>query len=251
MRKYVSFSTLILSLLTNMSCDQSKKKEEISTINDTITSKKDLPEKSVSTADIKNKPTDFVPKSYVVFEKIFGDLNKDGSEDCVLIIKGTDKTKFVNDESRGELDRNRRGIIVLFNKNGNYELATKNYDCFSSENEEGGVYYAPELGFEITKGNLYISYAHGRYGYWAYTFRYQNSDLELIGYDDSDNRGPVINSETSINYLTRTKIVKVNTNDNADSGEEIFEKTVSKINRTKLIRLSEIEDFDELRMSED
>ena len=76
MRKYVSFSTLILLLLTNMSCDQSKKKEEISKINDTITSKKDLPEKSYTTTDIKNKPTDFVPKSYVVFEKIFGDLDR-------------------------------------------------------------------------------------------------------------------------------------------------------------------------------
>ena len=34
----------------------------------------------------------FLPKGYVVFEKINGDLNKDGIEDCVLIIKGTDKS---------------------------------------------------------------------------------------------------------------------------------------------------------------
>lgn len=246
MRNYISFSSIILSLIINTGCDKSKSKEETSKISDTITAKTNLAEKPISTSEIKNQPIDFVPKGYVVFDKIFGDLNKDGLQDCVLIIKGTDKSKFVNDEYQGELDRNRRGIIVLLNKNGNYELATKNYDCFSSEHEEGGVYYAPELGFEIKKGNLYISYAHGRYGYWAYTFRYQNSDLELIGYDESDNRGPVINSETSINYLTRTKIINVNTNENAESGDEIYKKTVSKINRKNLLKLSEIRDFDEL-----
>lgn len=243
MKKHIYISAIV-SLLINLSCENSKK-ESVST-NDAVAVKTNPTEKPNPTTEIKNKPTDFVPKAYVVFDKIFGDLNSDGSEDCVLIIKGTDKSKFVDDEYQGILDRNRRGIIVLFNKNGNYELATKNYDCFSSEHEEGGVYYAPELDFEIKKGNLYINYAHGRYGYWAYTFRYQNNDLELIGYDSSDNRGPVVNSETSINYLTRTKILTVNTNENAESGEEVFQKTVSKISRTKLIKLSEIKDFDEL-----
>ncbi len=194
-------------------------------------------------------PTDFLPKGYVVFEKINGDLNKDGMADCILIIKGTDKSKVVTDEYRGQLDRNRRGIIILLNRNDHYELAAKNYDCFSSENEDGGVYYPPELSIEIKKGNLYINYAHGRYGYWGYTFRLQNSDFELIGYDESDNHGPVINSVTSINFSTKKKLVKVNTNENADSGEEVFKTTTKKINIATLIKLSEIKDFDELDMS--
>ena len=71
-------------------------------------------------------PISFIPKEYVIFEKVFGDLNIDGLPDCVLIIKGTDKTKIINDEYRGKLDRNRRGIIVLFKKNDHYDLATKN-----------------------------------------------------------------------------------------------------------------------------
>ncbi|HEX5151036.1 MAG TPA: hypothetical protein VFW07_06285 [Parafilimonas sp.] len=193
--------------------------------------------------------TDFVPKGYIIFEKIYGDLNKDGIEDCILIIKGTDKSKVVTDEYREQLDRNRRGIIILFNKNDHYDLAFKNYDCFTSENEDGGVYYAPELSIEIKKSNLYINYAHGRYGYWGYTFRFQNSDFELISYDESDNDGPVVNSETSINFSTKKKLVKVNTNENADSGEEVFKKTTKKINIDRLIKLSEIKDFDELDMS--
>lgn len=31
----------------------------------------------------------FVPLGFSVTEKIFGDLNKDGQDDCVLLIKGT------------------------------------------------------------------------------------------------------------------------------------------------------------------
>jgi hypothetical protein len=197
----------------------------------------------------KQNPSDFLPNGYVVFKKISGDLNKDSFEDCVLIIKGTDKQNIVTDEYSGQLDRNRRGIIVLFNKKDHYQLALKNYDCFSSENEDGGNYYAPELSIEIRDGNLYAHYGHGRYGYWKYTFRFQNSDFELIGYDQSSNRGPLIESETSINFLSKKKQEKVNTNENAEGGDEVFKETWTKITVDKLIKLSEIKDFNELDMS--
>jgi hypothetical protein len=32
----------------------------------------------------------FVPEGYVLSETYYGDVNKDGEEDCILIIKGTD-----------------------------------------------------------------------------------------------------------------------------------------------------------------
>jgi hypothetical protein len=177
------------------------------------------------------------------------DLNKDSIDDCVLIIKGTDTSKIVTDEYRGKLDRNRRGIIILFKKNGKYEMALKNLVCFSSENEDGGVYFAPELSIEIKNGNLYFHYGHGRYGYRKYTFRFQRSDFELIGYDSSDNHGPVINSETSINFSTKVKQTNVNTNENAESGEEVFKTTFKKIKIDNLIKLSQIIDFDEIDLS--
>lgn len=194
----------------------------------------------------KKNPTDFVPKEYVVFEEINGDLNKDGIEDCILVIKGTKKNQIITDWYGNRVDRNRRGIIVLFNKNNFYELAVKNYDCFSSENEDGGVYFAPELSIEIEKGNLHIDYWHGRYGYWKYTFRFQNSDFELIGYDESQNRGPIINSMMSINFLSKKKQTKVNTNENAEGSDEVFKETWKSININKLLKLSEIKDFNKL-----
>lgn len=197
-----------------------------------------------------NNPfSDFVPTGYVIFEKILGDLNKDNIEDCVLIIKDTDKSKVVKDEYRGELDRNRRGIVILFAKNGHYELVATNSNCFSSENEDGGVYYAPELSVTIKKGNLYIGYEHGRYGSWTYKFRFNTNNFDLIGYDVYEFAfGLVLNRKVSINFLTKRKLEKVNVNDSAESGEEVFKKTWKTINIKQLIKLSEIRDFDELDM---
>jgi hypothetical protein len=203
---------------------------------------------SNKTDEQKKNPNDFLPKGFVIFEKINGDLNKDGIEDCVLIIKGTDPKQIITDEERGKLDRNRRGIIVLFDKKDHFELVVKNENCFSSENEDGGVYAAPELSVEIKKGNLYINYAHGRYGHQQYNFRYQKSDFELIGYESSSG-GAVIDRETSINFLTKKKLERVNTNENAKGGDEVFKETWKEIKVNRPIKLSEIEDFDKLDVS--
>lgn len=195
------------------------------------------------------EPSDFLPEGYVIVERINGDLNKDRLVDCILIIKGTDKSKIIKDEYRGELERNRRGIIILFNKKGHYELAVKNYDCFSSENEDGGVYFAPELSIEIKKGNLNILYGHGRYGSWSYTFRFQNYDFELTGYDLRDNRSPIVNKTVSINFLTKKKQTNENINQNAEvDGDEVYKETWEKIRVEKLLKLSEIKDFDDLQI---
>ena len=106
-----------------------------------------------------------------------GDLNKDGFEDCVLVIKKKDSANVVMNRFDKKVDRNRRGIIVLFKKERGYELADKSLDCFSSENEDGGVYFPPELWIEIKNNKLYVHYGHGRYGYWEYTFRFQTQIL--------------------------------------------------------------------------
>jgi hypothetical protein len=192
--------------------------------------------------------SDFLPKGFVVFEKVFGDLNKDGVDDCVLIIKGTDKSQIIIDEFRGQLDRNRRGLIVLFNKNGHYELAVKNYNCFSSENEEGGVYFAPELSVEVNNGNLIAHYGHGRYGYWKYTFRFRNSDFDLIGYDQAERSSLVSDwvnfDEISINLLTRRKLIKKVIYVTTD-GEEKCQEIWKNLSITNPVRLSVIKDIDE------
>jgi hypothetical protein len=247
MKKIILFTFIILFSL--ISCDKSKK-EELSIVKEdsTETKKKEIKD-TISEAIIKNKTSDFIPEGFKLFEEIKGDLNKDGIDDCILIIKTINKENIIKHEFRGELDRNRRGIIVLLNENGNYKMVLRNSECFSSENEEGGAYYAPELSVEIKNRNIYIHYAHGRNGYWKYTFRLKKSDFELIGYDSSNNDGGTVNSFTSINFLTKKKLVKFNTNQNGEideSMDEIFEEKIENIKNTKIYRLSEIKDFDEL-----
>lgn len=215
------------------------------------TNKVDTVLETVSTESVsaqKEKPTDFIPKGFVFFDKITGDLDHDGLLDEVIIVKGTDKSKIITDRYEKQVNRNRRGIIVLLNKRAHYKLALKNLDCFSSENEDGGVYFPPELSIQIEKGKLYIHYSHGRYGYWRYTFSYRNTDFELIGYDASDNFGPRIDRETSINFLTGKKLVKENTNQNAEAGDEVFKDEWSKIPSKPRKKLSQIKDFDDLQV---
>lgn len=190
---------------------------------------------------------DFIPKGYVLYEKVFGDLNNDNQEDCILIIKGTSKDNFEINRFDEVVDRNRRGIIILFKNESDYQKITENLSFFSSENEDGGVYYAPELSFDVKKGNLIIHYSHGRYGFWSYTFRYQDSKFKLIGYDET-NGGAIINGQTSINFLTKKKLVRENINEDAEGNDEVFKETWSKIKIDKLLNLSEIKNFDDLDM---
>ena len=188
----------------------------------------------------------YLPKNYVLFEAIEGDLNKDGKQDLVLIVKGTDAKQWVEHEYQGKLDRNRRGILVLLNENGAYKKVVQNLNAFSSENEEGGVYFPPELSVEINKNKLFIHYGHRRYGWWSYSFRLENNDMRLIGYENSSNFGPYVSSETSINLLTGKKLYRKNMNEVGDEDPR-FKETWSKVNFAP-IYLSKIKDFDELMM---
>jgi hypothetical protein len=249
MKKTVQFIFIISLLL--MSCENSKKGKYPSKLkSNSIKNENKVSEKTSPNSISNDEITEFVPKEFNVFEKIKGDLNNDGIDDYVIVIKAINKKNIIIDEYRGELDRNRRGIIVLLYENGVYKQFLKNVNCFSSENEDGGVYFQPELYINIEKGKLFIHFGHGRYGYWKYTFRLKNSDLELIGYDSSSNNGPVIVSETSINFLTNRKIEKINTNRNANSGEEVFEEINVNLKAKPLLKFSKIEDFDDLELLE-
>ncbi|SIS58631.1 hypothetical protein SAMN05421639_10939 [Chryseobacterium shigense] len=141
--RFLTFNGLVLLLILVCSCSKEEKKQIVKEKNTTGTSGVIEAEKAEPVIETKKDPADFVPEGYTVFEKSFGDLNNDGAEDCILIIKKVDPSNIITDEYRGKLDRNRRGLIILFKKNNGYELASRNYSCFSSENEEGGGVLCP------------------------------------------------------------------------------------------------------------
>lgn len=187
-----------------------------------------------------------VPKGYRVVGRIGGDLNADGIPDSILIVKATEKDRFERDRGDKLVDRNRRGLLVFLGMKGQFKKVIENLECFSSENEDGGVYFAPDLSVEIGRNKLYVSYMHGRYGYWKYTFRLRGSDFELIGYDASNNNGPRIDRLVSINFLTKRRLERINTNVSGEGGDEVFEDKWSDISLEGLTKLSQIEDFDSL-----
>lgn len=192
--------------------------------------------------------SDFIPKGYIEYDKCFGDLNKDGLKDCVLMIKKVDTTHVIINRFGNKVDRNRRGVIILFrNKNG-FQIVDENYDCFLSENEDGGLYYPPQLSVEIKMNSLLFNYEHGRYGFWNYEFQFQDTNFVLTEYESSNNRGPIVESELHINFLTKIKSTKVNISQDEEVEDEVLEETRNSIELDHLIRLSEIKYFEGLEM---
>lgn len=73
--------------------------------------------------------------------------------------------------------------------------------------------------------------------------------MELIGYDLYSSRGPVPQYEVSMNFLTNKKLTRDNLNKDKygdEYTEDNFKETWETIKKEKLLRLSEIKDFDEL-----
>lgn len=196
----------------------------------------------------------FFPENYILVSTVVGDINQDGMDDFILLIQDTDKNAFEKVEGLGILNRNRRGIVVLFDKRTHYEVASSNYSCFPPENERGVKSGTLELSIEISKdvsrnNQFYISYlsrVNGEYTSRKYTLRYQKGDVMLIGYDKAVGIGSKALKIESFNFLTAEKEYGVPIGETAD-GDQIFEMTKPiKIVNNKLLRLRKIADFGNL-----
>jgi hypothetical protein len=199
------------------------------------------------------KPNDLVRSDNIIIEEFSGDLNRDGIADWVAITKQTkEELMTVKNQFDAEVDRNRRGIFIAFkDKEAYYHTVLAIPDCFSSEHEDGGVYFPPEMSVGIKSDSLIIHYWYGRYGRWEYVFRYRNGNFELTGYDQSTHRGPVMESKVSINFLTKKQQTLTNINTDAETEEdEVFEETLQDIVMDKLLKLTDINDFDEFMVYE-
>ena len=204
---------------------------------------------SILNAQEKINPANFSLENQTVTTVVTGDLNKDGIDDYVYLVKGMDPKYVVQSDLMGLVDRNRRGIVILLSNGGDYELGVQNIGCFSSELEEPSNYYQPELDFIIERSILKGHFAHGRYGYWRYLFRYEDGAFKLIGHFHSYG-GAIVEKEVSINFSTRKKKVRVNINENAQGGDEKYQVEWSTFKLENLIKLSDIQDFDNLDFSQ-
>jgi hypothetical protein len=182
----------------------------------------------------------------VFLGEVSGDLNGDGLDDCVLIIRATDKSKISNDGPY-QADENPLGIMVFFNSKSGYQLALENRVCIPPPEYDSQMLH--DYVVEIKKGNLYIS-DRGRYSGAKYTFRYKNSDFELIGFDSylEQSASHITEKSVSINLATKKRQTKVLANENAESMEKaVYKETWDNIKAGDIPKLSKIASFGKLK----
>lgn len=182
----------------------------------------------------------YVPKNWKIVSTAKGDLNKDGIEDLVLIIKKTDISNIIKNESLGPkvLDTNPREVLIFFkDKSHNYKLVERNSKGFvPSENSVENPCLSDPFDEVSIVNNILI----WKFNYWSscgtyfssnmtYKFRYQNSNFELIGADYSQfSRSTGEAERMSINFSIKKKEVTTGLHEFGESNP-IVEKSSIKI----------------------
>jgi hypothetical protein len=157
----------------------------------------------------------FVPAGWRIDARAQGDLNGDGDSDLALVLRGQDPANVVSGSlGPANFDTNPRILAVAFAERGagGYRLVVQNHrliprhviatidDPFDPEGD----------ALEIERGTLKVSLIRfASAGGWdaggtAFTFRWQNGALRLIGYDfDNVRRNTGESTSLSINFVTR------------------------------------------------
>ena len=154
---------------------------------------------------------DFVPKKWKIVAKAFGDLNKDKTQDCVLVIQGTDTRFFNKNDGLGAdvYDTNLRVLLVLFK-----DAAKNRYTLAKQSNSFIKIPDAPTMSepfqsVKVQNGVLQLDFEQWySAGSWAanqmsYKFRFQDGEFVLIGADKTESARNTGETETrSYNFLT-------------------------------------------------
>lgn len=205
---------------------------------------------SLTQASLAENLQPYMFGDYRVMDVIEGQLDNQKLEDLILLIKATDEKNLLPDQwDKHIVDKNRRGLVIFFKTDNGYQKIIENTSIFASENEDGGVYFPPDLSIEIKNGLLKFHYGHGRYGDWEYTFRYnpEDGDFDLIGFDSTESNGPITTSITSINFLTGKKKILTNPNpDNESYDVKKFKEKWETFTKPETVKLSQIKDIQNL-----
>jgi hypothetical protein len=191
MKKQLTLALVLATTLTLTACEEKKKQ-------DGTTTTEPAAAETQETAAAEPALDKRIPAGYQLIEKVCGDLNGDGADDCVLTIETTNGSDTA-------------GFMIFFKDGDGYKLVLENKRCFYTE-------FNWFSQVSIKKGNLYFkddrSGTCNRYSY-TYTFKYRNSEFELIGYDateedcgdwdENHRRVGGSNSKTSTNFLTKKK----------------------------------------------
>ena len=164
---------------------------------------------------------DFVPQGWVLERSVQGDLDADGRNDLVLLLRMQDPRNVLRNEGLGmpEFDTNPRLLVVAFRDGDRYRrvlqdhaLVPRQQDPVEEDYIQGGDAVSIVRG--TLRVDLYAWRSAGGWGTWTntYRFRWQQGCFRLVGFDKSHvqrNSGETI--DTSINYLTRRATVSQGT----------------------------------------
>jgi len=158
----------------------------------------------------------FIPRGWKLQARALGDLNRDGLRDAALVARMTDKRNLVVSDwdPAQKYDSNPYMLIVAFaRKAGGFELAAADHKLIprleNQNQDEPFDEVAIVNGTLRVKMHLFMSAGGWQMGGSAYTFRWQDGDFKLIGFDrDSVMRNSGETEEVSINYLTGRKELK-------------------------------------------
>ena len=136
-----------------------------------------------------------IPDGWAMQWTTQGDLNADGIADHVLILKRS-----------GETGDGPRRLLITFGKSEGADAVAADTETFLPTVENGADPLATDNPLSVKRGALqvYVEGTATAISHETFTFRYQNSAFELIGYDASNQmRATGDFEETSINYSTR------------------------------------------------
>lgn len=165
----------------------------------------------------------FIPAGWEKIAQASGDLNKDGKIDIAFIVQNTDRKNIVkHDSPSGEmLNLNPRHLIILFNNGQDYRQVAINKNIPRKNDPVSACLVDPleDGDLDIAKGKLIINLVYWMScGGWSkttqsYQFRWQNQQLELIGFDtDEFNRASGEQTQQSFNFLTSKRKITMGLN---------------------------------------
>lgn len=185
-------------------------------------------------------PDDIIPKEWVIIDRIMGDLNKDGIDDIVLLSRRRESLENLTSDAEdyykiSVMLKEAHGYTVLAE---NDQLASTGDEFLPDPLESGGI----QINNGVLKIALHYWYSAGSWSVTntEYIFRFQNHNLELIGYSSSSfHRASGEESSTSINYSTQKK--------KTITGGNMFDEELNKpkeqwekINFPKLLKFQEV-----------
>jgi hypothetical protein len=158
----------------------------------------------------------FVPPGWMLEARASGDLNRDGRDDLVLVIRQNNPDNVIQDfEGLGEkpFDTNPRILAIAFQDgfSSGYRLQSENHTLIPRRTEPAAADpFDREAGIAVVRDGFQVRLDwFMSAGGWetfstTYTFRHKTGRFELIGYDRSTtHRASGDTQSVSINYLTR------------------------------------------------